>query len=199
MGTIFVDNLEPQSGTSLTLGANGDTLTIPSGCTISNSGTATGFPGITMVDQFRLTATINQDTDPISSNLERVDDASFSGLGTGMTLSSGIFTFPTTGLYQVIVNAKFEISQDLVAFVETMVSSNSGGAYDQVAGAAGGEQSSSFSASTSSTNSFVNVTNASNFRVKFTTTSFASTDSRVTGSTDANETTFSFIRVGDSQ
>jgi len=154
---------------------------------------------ITMVDQFRLTATINQDTDPISSNLERVDDASFSGIGTGMTLSSGVYTFPATGLYQVIVNAKFEISADLVAFVETMVSSNSGGAYDQVAGAAGGDQSSSFTASTSSTNSFVNVTNASNFRVKFTTTSFASTDSRVTGSTDANETTFTFIRLGDSQ
>jgi len=45
MGTIFVDNLEPQSGTSLTIGASGDTLTIPSGCTISNSGTATGFGG----------------------------------------------------------------------------------------------------------------------------------------------------------
>ncbi len=26
MGTIFVDNLEPQSGTSLTLGASGDTV-----------------------------------------------------------------------------------------------------------------------------------------------------------------------------
>ena len=45
MGTIFVDNLQPQSGTSLTLGASGDTLTIPSGCTISNSGTASGFGG----------------------------------------------------------------------------------------------------------------------------------------------------------
>jgi hypothetical protein len=46
MGTIFVDNLEPQSGTSLTLGASGDTITIPSGATITNSGTATGFGGI---------------------------------------------------------------------------------------------------------------------------------------------------------
>ena len=49
MGTIFVDNLEPQSGTSLTLGASGDTLTIPSGCTISNSGTASGFGKIGQV------------------------------------------------------------------------------------------------------------------------------------------------------
>tara|TARA_R100001510_G_scaffold11802_1_gene9031 strand:- start:706 stop:1263 length:558 start_codon:yes stop_codon:yes gene_type:complete len=51
MGTIFVDNLEPQSGTSLTLGASGDTLTIPSGCTITNSGTANGFGKIGQVVQ----------------------------------------------------------------------------------------------------------------------------------------------------
>jgi hypothetical protein len=31
MGTIFVDNLEPQSGTSLTLGASGDTIGLASG------------------------------------------------------------------------------------------------------------------------------------------------------------------------
>ena len=31
MGTIFVDNLEPQSGTSLTLGASGDTVGAASG------------------------------------------------------------------------------------------------------------------------------------------------------------------------
>jgi len=49
MGTIFADNLEPQSGTTLTLGASGDTLTIPSGCTISNSGTASGFGKIGQV------------------------------------------------------------------------------------------------------------------------------------------------------
>jgi hypothetical protein len=33
MGTVFVDNLEPQSGTSLTLGASGDTLSAASGST----------------------------------------------------------------------------------------------------------------------------------------------------------------------
>ena len=43
MGTIFVDKLDPQSGTSLEIGSSGDTITIPSGATISNSGTATGF------------------------------------------------------------------------------------------------------------------------------------------------------------
>ena len=45
MGTLFVDKLDPQSGTSLEIGSSGDTITIPSGATIANSGTATGFGG----------------------------------------------------------------------------------------------------------------------------------------------------------
>ena len=48
MGTIFVDNLEPQSGTSLTLGASGDTLQAASGVTNNL--------GISEVDQWKLTA-----------------------------------------------------------------------------------------------------------------------------------------------
>ena len=46
MGTLFVDKLDPQSGTSLEIGSNGDTITIPSGCTITNNGTQTGFGGV---------------------------------------------------------------------------------------------------------------------------------------------------------
>jgi hypothetical protein len=37
MSKIEVDAIEPQSGTSLTLGASGDTITIPSGATIDLS------------------------------------------------------------------------------------------------------------------------------------------------------------------
>ena len=43
MSKIEVNAIEPQSGTTLTLGASGDTITIPAGATISNSGTAAGF------------------------------------------------------------------------------------------------------------------------------------------------------------
>jgi hypothetical protein len=43
MSKITVDAVEPSTGTSLTLGASGDTITIPSGATLTNSGTATGF------------------------------------------------------------------------------------------------------------------------------------------------------------
>ena len=49
MGTLFVDKLDPQSGTALEIGSSGDTMTVPSGATLSiagtinaSSGTATG-------------------------------------------------------------------------------------------------------------------------------------------------------------
>ena len=40
---LKVDKISPASGTSFTLGDSGDTFTVPSGCTITNSGTASGF------------------------------------------------------------------------------------------------------------------------------------------------------------
>jgi len=40
---VRVDKLDPQSGTALEIGTSGDTINIPSGVTIANSGTATGF------------------------------------------------------------------------------------------------------------------------------------------------------------
>ena len=43
MSKIEVDQVDPQSGTTLTLGTSGDTVNVPSGVTITNNGTATGF------------------------------------------------------------------------------------------------------------------------------------------------------------
>ena len=45
MATLFVDKIDPQSGTALEIGSSGDTITIPSGATITNNGTQTGFGG----------------------------------------------------------------------------------------------------------------------------------------------------------
>ena len=42
---VKVNKISPSSGTALTIGDSGDTITIPSGATIANSGTATGFGG----------------------------------------------------------------------------------------------------------------------------------------------------------
>ena len=57
MGTLFVDKLDPQSGTALEIGSSGDTITIPSGATITNNGTQTGFGG-TNTPAFYVTITL---------------------------------------------------------------------------------------------------------------------------------------------
>ena len=45
MSTLNLDKVDPSTGTALEIGSSGDTITIPSGATIVNSGTATGFGG----------------------------------------------------------------------------------------------------------------------------------------------------------
>ena len=52
---------------------------------------------------FRLTTSINGNSYiTSSSNFERVDEADFNKVGTGMTESSGVFTFTKTGVYSVL-------------------------------------------------------------------------------------------------
>ena len=107
MSKIEVDTIEPQSGTSLTLGASGDTITIPSGATLDgSSATLTGLAstnGITMVNQWRVNTTFsNNGTNDITSNWEQVDTGGYGNIGSNMTESSGVFTFPTTGIYYII-------------------------------------------------------------------------------------------------
>ncbi len=45
MSEIKVNKISPATSTAITLGDSGDTFTLPSGATIVNSGTATGFGG----------------------------------------------------------------------------------------------------------------------------------------------------------
>ena len=154
---------------------------------------------ITEVDVFRLTANQSGGTDAdITANLERVDDASFSKIGTGMTESSGIFTFPSTGVYQVNIQCAIQSSADPNSMVGAQVSTNSGGAFDDVALINAGKEGVNASKITAYGQFFVNVTNTSTFQVKFLTTSMAS-GSLLQGDTSQNFTSFSFVRLGASQ
>jgi hypothetical protein len=58
MSKVEVDQVDPQSGTTLTLGTSGDTVSIPSGVTLANSGTATGFASIAWQSSIVTAATI---------------------------------------------------------------------------------------------------------------------------------------------
>ena len=68
--------------------------------------------GITMVDAWRITTAFTNDADPIASNWERWDEYGFGQLGTGMTESSGIFTFPSTGIYRISFHVYFYLNGD---------------------------------------------------------------------------------------
>jgi len=157
--------------------------------------------GITEADMWRLTAETGNGTNAvISANLERVDDATFSKIGTGMTQSSGVFTFPSTGLYEVTANPMILADDDANAYVKCDVSSDSGSNFDEVLRANGGNDGSNGNQHIVSVvqSTLVNVTNATTFRVKFSTESFSNA-SRLMASSDFNQTTFKFIRLGDSQ
>ena len=66
MATLFVDKVDPQSGTSLEIGSSGDTITIPAGATITNNGTQTGF-GENMTPSFF--ANISGSAQSVSNNV----------------------------------------------------------------------------------------------------------------------------------
>ena len=81
MSEIKVNKISPVSDSGTTLfGDSGDTFTIPSGATITNSGTATGFGGgggVLQVKQFRKLSTIND-----NSSSDSVLAAPFDGSAT---------------------------------------------------------------------------------------------------------------------
>ena len=66
MSEIKVNKVSPATGTAITLGDSGDTFTVPSGATIVNSGTATGFGGGGKVLQ--VLQNVKTDTQSISGN-----------------------------------------------------------------------------------------------------------------------------------
>jgi hypothetical protein len=198
MSTLETNLVQPATGTSLTLGASGDTITIPSGATITNSGTASGFGGITMADQFRLSSDFTGDGD-LTSNLERNDSTGFGQLGTGMTESSGVFTFPSTGIYLVRFSAQYYNNSTDSRFGRAVIKvTTNNSSYTQVAQAASSIKviSSAFTYSQSISEHQLDVTDTSNVKVMFAADTQAN-DSVMQGSSTINVTYMTFIRLGD--
>ena len=152
--------------------------------------------GLSVADQWRLTADQSAGTNAdVTSNLERVDTDGFGQLGSGMTESSGIFTFPSTGIYFILVSARItaansDSSADVIINTTTDNSS-----YGQAAIISSGVLSSG-GAEYSVSNSFIfDVTSTSTHKFKITTASHGS--SYIQGATDSNETTITILKLGD--
>ena len=150
--------------------------------------------GITEVDQWRITANSTGGSADLTANWERNDSTGFAKIGTGLTESSGIFTFPSTGIYLV----RFFLndtggSSFLNSYSRLYVTTNNS-SYTEVArghGIGGAND-----AQVIPVESIIDVTNTSNVKVKF---AYYHGDSGSTarGDSDKNETYATFIRLGD--
>jgi len=154
--------------------------------------------GLTVADQWRLTTSFSAtSTTDITSNLERVDTSGQGTLGTGMTESSGIFTFPSTGIYLVNFTSGIEKNGD-IRFVrsEIYVTINNS-TYTKIAhnGMFLQQTLSNDAGGNSITQSLIDVTDTSNVKVKFAVAPDGTATIR--GSSTLNDTHMTFIRLGD--
>ena len=151
--------------------------------------------GLSEADSWRLTANTTSQGD-LTSNWERADDTVFGKLGTGMTQSSGVFTFPSTGLYFINVFASFtgEFVSSYNFYILKTTHDNSTYVNDIHAESAheGNVGNSCVSVST-----LINVTDTSNRKFKFN-WGAQSGSVEIEGNTDENRTGFTVIKLGDS-
>jgi len=154
--------------------------------------------GITVADQWRYTGGSTFSTEAvINASWERVDTSGQGTIGSAMTESSGIFTFPSTGVYLInfMCNVYKTSGNTRYTYNQINVTTNN----SSYAGVARGYQAlyhiSSATYANVSTSSLIDVTSTSNVKVSF---SFAA-DSGVVlqGDTDKNFTHINFIRLGD--
>ena len=180
------------SADGITLDSSGN-VTFPANATCS--GTATGFGAITMADQWRLNSVFaNNGANVINANWERVDNTYWSGIGSQMTESSGIFSFPTTGIYLIEFVARGTANggarQYAGAYIQTGVSST----YTNVADSYDNCSANGYYFNTKCSTIF-DVTNTSTHTVRFNAES--SGDCNYSGNTNQSQTFVTFLRLGD--
>ena len=190
-GTIPVAN----GGTGLTSGTTGQFLKFTGTTTVASAAVSAG---ISMADQWRLTTTFQGDANPIASNLERVDTTGQGYIGSAMTQSSGIFTFPSTGVYEVKFNADCYYNGNSRYMTGYIYGTTDNSNYNLLsANRLFIQQTDSQSTSNSLiTSTFFDVTSTSNCKVKFR----AETEDNGAyfyGNTDESSTYMTFIRLGD--
>ena len=155
-------------------------------------------PGVTFSQQWRLTSnkSTSSTSSDISANLEVVDSDGYGGLGGTMTQSSGIFTFPSTGIYLIMAKGGYSVSgggqsdyNEIDLHTTTDGASFNRAAIGWCCIVSGGY-------GTATCDFMFDVTNTSTHKVKFRGAS-ESSSAYLTANTNDNQTHFTFIRLGD--
>jgi len=193
MSKILVDTIDTRSGTTtLTLGSsNLTTLT-------KASGVNANFAGVKVAGMWRLTTSlaISAATDTfIANNWEQTDTNSYANIGSAMTQSSGVYSFPETGIY--LINFGIQIhspSQGATYAGGRIFTTTDDGTYTQAA-----EQFASIYHSNgygvAYPSHIFDVTNVSTHKLKF--QALCEFASDVIGNTGYHATWVQFIRLGD--
>ena len=152
--------------------------------------------GITEADQWRLTANFNSDASPISSNLARDSSSYFSVMGTGMTESSGTFTFPSTGYWWVCFNVTGSQNSGTEADGNVQIHAcTDGSTFAQATGVKFSQNADQSIQTFSLQTSFIfDITNTSTHKVQFHINAITS-NTYIAGGTQ--RTFMQFIRLGD--
>lgn len=180
---------------------------LPDGCvdtdTLANnavtSAKSSGL-GITVADIWRINTggTLSTDaTTDFNSNWERADTYGSGQIGSGMTESSGVFTFPSTGIYLITAMMMFKRNSgdNRYADLQLKITTDGGSSYDVAAtGAASFAQ--DYSTNTAVCNYIFDVTNVSTHKVFFSAYTNRSSVLFLANST-SNACSFTFIKLGE--
>ncbi|BAR13911.1 c1q globular head like domain containing protein [uncultured Mediterranean phage uvMED] len=156
--------------------------------------------GITMADQWRITASASDvGSDVLDANWERADSYGLGQIGSAMSVSGAVFTFPSTGYYSVTFQAKMYVGNEHSRYNHVYILATTDGTNYNTAA----EGSTWFSSASdtgnkygsASTNIIFDVTNTSTHKLKFQRNTEATTVTE--GDTNRNLTFATFIRLGD--
>ena len=153
-----------------------------------------------MVDQWRATTNtgVSQSTSTDVTNWERVDGTAFGTLNGGMTESSGVFTFPSTGIYKVEFVPYFNDTESNNAIRGMIKMTTDNSSYSSIAqNQQGVPDVDTYNYGSVYVCALVDITNTSQCKVKFTVYSgYGNFD--YNGDSTTNETYATFTRVGAS-
>lgn len=108
---LYVETLK-----GLTSGANANKVIVPAGQTLDVAGSTSGVNEIKVAEHWHLTSSLTISSTArttITSNLSRMSTAGHGQINGGITESSGVFTFPSTGIWLVNYNANFYADTDV--------------------------------------------------------------------------------------
>ena len=191
-GTIPVAN----GGTGLASGTTDQFLKFTGTTTLASAAVQ---QGLEATSQWRLTTTFSNSALPITSNWEQVDTDGYANLGSAITESSGVFSFPATGFWLITYCASYNNSSANDRYVNTLIQTDTGSGYATAAKAFTNIPQSVNGTSTGAngvTSFLFDVTNVSTHKVRFG-NEIENSNTQTTGDSNYNNTFITFQKLGD--